>query len=60
VGGGVRDVLKRLLKDRKIQRIKPDRSLVTKEMKGAEQDLASARESISAGNFKWATVQAYY
>ena len=56
----MRDGLKRLLSDRKIQKIKADRNLVTKEVKGAEQDLASARDSIGAGNCKWATVQAYY
>jgi uncharacterized protein (UPF0332 family) len=56
----VRDRLRRLLRDRKIQKIRADRSLVFKEIKGAEQDLASARQSIDAENFKWATVQAYY
>ena len=56
----MRDRLKRLLRDRKIQKIKADRNLVLKEIKGAEQDLASARHSIGAKNFKWATVQAYY
>jgi uncharacterized protein (UPF0332 family) len=56
----VRGGLKRLLTDRKLQKIKVDRSLVTKEIKGAEQDLASARYSIGAGDPKWATIQAYY
>jgi len=54
------DGLKRLLRDRKIQKIEADRDLVLKEIKGAGQDLASARNSIKAKNFKWATVQAYY
>ena len=36
------DRLKRLLRNRKIQKIKADRNLVLKEVKGAEQDLASA------------------
>jgi uncharacterized protein (UPF0332 family) len=60
MGGGVMDGLKRLLRDRKIQKIEADRDLVLKEIKGAGQDLASARGSIKAKNFKWATVQAYY
>jgi uncharacterized protein (UPF0332 family) len=60
VGGWVRDRLKRLLRDRKIQEIRADQSLVAREIKGAEQDLESARHSIEAENVKWATVQAYY
>jgi uncharacterized protein (UPF0332 family) len=60
VGGGVKERLKRLLKARKIQKIETDRQLVLKEIRGAGQDLASARSSIKGGNPKWATVQAYY
>jgi len=52
--------LKRLLADRKILRIKPDKALVLKEVEGAESDLATAKESLEDCNFKWATVQGYY
>lgn len=50
----------RLIEERKLLSIKPDRKLVTKEIKGAEYDLDRARESLEKKDFKWATVQAYY
>jgi uncharacterized protein (UPF0332 family) len=34
--------------------------MVTKELKGSESDLATAKASYEAGDHKWATVQAYY
>jgi uncharacterized protein (UPF0332 family) len=52
--------LRRLLEERKLLRIKPDRKLVTKEIKGAEYDLGRARESLEKKDFKWATIQAYF
>jgi len=52
--------LKRLLEERKLLKIKPDRKMVTKEVKGAEYDLGRARRSLEEKDFKWATVQAYY
>jgi len=52
--------LERMLEERKLLRIKPDRKLVTKEIKGAEYDLTRARRSLEEKDFKWATVQAYY
>lgn len=51
---------KQLLGERKLTKIKSDRKLVLKEMKGAESDLETARKSIQDGNFKWATIQGYY
>jgi len=51
---------KRLLRERKLTKIKTDRKLVLKEMKGAESDLETARKSLQDGNFKWATIQGYY
>ena len=52
--------LVRLIEERKLVRIEPDRKLVTKEIKGAEYDLNCARESLGRKDFKWATIQAYY
>lgn len=52
--------LRRLLEERKLIKISPDRKLVIKEIKGAEYDLDRAQESLEKKDFKWATVQAYY
>ena len=51
---------KRCLRDGKLVKegLQPD--LVKKELDAAESDLESAKKSISEGDFKWATVQAYY
>lgn len=51
---------KQLLGERRLTKIKSDRKLVLKEMKGAESDLQAARKSLQNGNFKWATIQGYY
>lgn len=51
---------KQLLGERRLTKIKSDRKLVLKEMKGAESDLQTARKSLQNGNFKWATIQGYY
>mgnify|MGYP001085034910 CR=1 FL=1 len=51
---------KQLLRERRLTKIKPDRKLVLKEMKGAESDLETARKSLQDRNFKWATIQGYY
>ena len=52
--------LRRLLEERKLLRITPDKKLVTKEIKGANYDLTRARESLEKKDFKWAIIQAYY
>jgi uncharacterized protein (UPF0332 family) len=51
---------KQLLGERRLTKIKPDRKLLLKEMKGAKSDLETARKSLQDGNFKWATIQGYY
>ncbi|MFP3984661.1 MAG: HEPN domain-containing protein [Candidatus Bathyarchaeia archaeon] len=51
---------KRLLEERRLIRIKPDRKFVLKEIEGAESDLETARNSLKDENFKWAIVQGYY
>ena len=60
MGERVSYTLKRLLADRKILRIKPDKALVLKEIEGAESDLTTAKESLEDCNFKWVTIQGYY
>lgn len=52
--------LKRLIDERKLLRITPDKKLVSKEIKGASYDLSRAKESLERKDFKWATIQAYY
>jgi len=52
--------LKRLLEEKRLTRITPDKKLVLKEIEGAESDLETARKSLEDGNFKWAIIQGYY
>lgn len=35
-------------------------SLVAKELDSANDDLAASKDSLTRGNYKWATIQAYY
>jgi len=51
---------KRLLEERRLVRIKPDRRLVLKEIEGAKADLETAKKSLQDENFKWAIIQGYY
>ena len=52
--------IRRLLAERKLVKIKPDKELVLKEIKGSRYDLDKAHKSLADGDFKWATVQSYY
>ena len=54
------DKLERCLREGKLAKegLQPD--LVKSELNAAESDLETATNSLSEGNFKWATVQAYY
>lgn len=51
---------KRCLREGKLVKAKPEKDLISKELKAAESDLNTAQNSASEGDFKWATVQAYY
>lgn len=51
---------RRLIDERQLMRIKPDRGLVLNEIEGASSDLEDAKDSLSRGKFKWATIQGYY
>jgi HEPN domain-containing protein len=33
--------------------------MVSKELEGAKDDLETAKKSLKAGDYKWATIQAY-
>jgi uncharacterized protein (UPF0332 family) len=48
------------LKRKRIQEFSRGKSLTDKEIKTAEQDLLTAKESFKNGNFKWSTIQSYY
>lgn len=52
--------LKTLLDQGKIRRSRITREMVLKEFQAARRDLETARRSHSHGDYKWATVQAYY
>ena len=60
MGNRLSPALQKLLEERKLVRIKPDKKLVLKEMAAAKPDLKDARESIALKKFKWATIQGYY
>ena len=60
MAGRVTPQIRRLLEERKLVKIGLDKELVSKEIKGSKYDLDKARKSLADGDFKWATVQAYY
>ena len=60
MGNRMNPELRRLLIERRITRIRPDRNLVLKELDAARSDLADAKDSLGRDKFKWATIQAYY
>jgi uncharacterized protein (UPF0332 family) len=51
---------RRLLEERKLQRIEPKHDIITKETASAEYDLGKSRNSFEEADYKWAIVQAYY
>ncbi len=50
----------KLLRERKITKIKPDRKMVLKEIEAAQYDLTKAEKTLADGDPKWTTIQAYY
>jgi uncharacterized protein (UPF0332 family) len=48
------------LKKKKIIPFPGAKRLINKELKTARDDLSTAKDSLKNGNYKWATVQAYY
>lgn len=55
-----RKTFEKALREKRIRRWASGPSLVKKELKVAEKDLAYAKESFLGKNFKWATIQGYY
>jgi uncharacterized protein (UPF0332 family) len=51
---------KQCIKERGLQEGKVERDIIEKEIGEAERDLDRAENSASEGDFKWATIQAYY
>lgn len=60
MGNGMSSEFKRLLVERKLTKIKPDKKLILKEIEAAKSDLEDARESFGRNKFKWSTIQGYY
>jgi len=48
------------LKKRRIIEFPKGKKLVQKELKSAEEDIKDAKFGLSAGRFKWPTIQGYY
>ncbi len=51
---------RRLLEERKVQRIQPKNDIVLKEIASAEYDLEKSKNSFEEEDYKWTIVQAYY
>lgn len=51
---------RRLLEERKLQKIQPKRDIIAKEMASAEYDLNKSKDSCEEDDYKWTIVQAYY
>lgn len=51
---------RRLLEERKLQRIQLKHDMITKEIASSEYDLGKSGNSFEESDYKWAIVQAYY
>lgn len=60
MGNGLSPELRKLIEERKLMKIRPDRELVLKELSTAKSDLKDAKESLEIKKYKWATIQGYY
>lgn len=52
--------LRRMLEERRLQKIEPNSGIVKKEIESAEYDLKRAKSSLNAEDYKWTIIQAYY
>ncbi len=43
-----------------LQHIKPNKTMIEKELKSAAYDLSKAELSLENGDYKWSSIQAYY
>ncbi|MGB2844490.1 MAG: HEPN domain-containing protein [Candidatus Aminicenantaceae bacterium] len=48
------------LKKQKIKEFSRGKALVNKELKTAEEDLKTSKQSFNSKNYKWTTIQCYY
>jgi len=48
------------LNERKIVKMNASKEVIYKEFENAMYDLARSKESLTKGDFKWASIQAYY
>ena len=51
---------RRLLEERKLQKIQPRNDIINKEIASAEYDLTKSKNSCENEDYKWTIVQAYY
>lgn len=51
---------RRLLQERKLQRIQPKKDIVLREIKSVEYDIGKSKNSFEEEDYKWTIVQAYY
>jgi uncharacterized protein (UPF0332 family) len=51
---------RRLLEERKLQKIQPKNDIINKEIASAEYDLRKSKNSRENEDYKWTIVQAYY
>ena len=54
MGNGLSPEFQKLLEDRKLTKIRPDKKLVLKEMSAAKSDLKDVKESIDRKKYNWA------
>ena len=60
MAGRISYTLQKLIQERKITKIKPEKEVVLKEIEAAEYDLKKAQKTLDDNDAKWATVKAYY
>jgi uncharacterized protein (UPF0332 family) len=61
MGKGIDDVqFKECLAKGRIKKFSPAKRLVYKELNSSGDDLKVTKDSFNGGNYKWATIQAYY
>ncbi len=59
MAGRISYTLQKLIRERKITKIKPEKEVVLKEIEAAEYDLKKAQKTLDDNDAKWATVKAY-
>jgi len=52
--------IENLIEEGYLEKIKPDKELINKEIKEAEYDLKKAKNALEEDDFKWCIVKSYY